>query len=164
MKSRKHVARRVLVLESCSLLHVLTPTGDLRSLQCPPYSCRNPVIPAESGGFRRNEIWQEGLLFLSFQCLIIPAEFGHSGIETGMLRGMRRNGMQRNPVVYLFSICLLIIRDMSQPSPVLLPPPPPLQRPCRRRCPQQQQRQRPQQQQQQQQERQQRQQHPQQHT
>ena len=109
----------------------------LRSLQCPPNSCRNPVIPAESGGFRRNEVWQEGLLFLSFRCLIIPAEFGHSGIETGMFRGMRRNGMQRNPVVYLFSIGLLIIRDMSQPLPFLLPPPP--QHTCRRQRPQQQQ-------------------------
>ena len=43
-----------------------------RSLQCPPNSCRNPVIPGESGGFRRNELWQEGLLFSSFQFLIIP--------------------------------------------------------------------------------------------
>ena len=94
-----------------------------RSLQCPPNSCRNPVIPAEPGGFWNNEVWQEGLLFWSFRCLIIPAEFGHSGIETGMFRGMRRNGMQRNPVVYLFSICLLIIRDMSQLSPLLPPPP-----------------------------------------
>ena len=67
-----------------------------RSLQCPPNSCRNLVIPAESSGFRRNELWQEGLLFSSFRCLIIPAEFGHSGIETGMFRGIHRNGMQRN--------------------------------------------------------------------
>ena len=50
-----------------------------RSLQCPPNSCRNLVIPAESGGFQRNDFWQEGLLFSSFRCLIIPAEFGHSG-------------------------------------------------------------------------------------
>ena len=28
-----------------------------RSLQCPPNSCRNPVIPVESGGFWRNELW-----------------------------------------------------------------------------------------------------------
>ena len=52
----------------------------MRSLQCPPNSCRNPVIPAESSGFQRNEVWQEGLLFSSFWCLIIPAEFGHSGL------------------------------------------------------------------------------------
>ena len=67
-----------------------------RSLQCPPNSCRNPVIPVESGGFQRNELWQEGLLFSSFRCLIIPVEFVHSGIETGMFRGIHRNGMQRN--------------------------------------------------------------------
>ena len=127
-------------------IHVITNLSpSMRSLQCPPNSCRNPVIPAESGGFWRNEVWQEGLLFLSFRCLIIPAEFGHSGIETGMFRGMRRNGMQRNPVVYLFSICLLIIRDTSQPSPLLLPPPPPLRRACRRQRPQQRRRQSPQQ-------------------
>ena len=103
----------------------------MRSLQCPPNSCRNPVIPAESGGLQRNEVWQEGLLFSSFWCLIIAAEFGHSGIETGIFRGMHRNGMHWNPVVYLFIICLLIIHDMSQPSPLLLPPPPP---PLRHAC------------------------------
>ena len=43
------------------------PDEDERSLQCPPNSCRNPVIPVESSGFWRNEIWQEGLLFSSFQ-------------------------------------------------------------------------------------------------
>ena len=59
----------------------------VRSLQCPPNSCRNPVIPAESIGFQRNELWQEALPFSSFQCLIILAEFGHSGIETGMFCG-----------------------------------------------------------------------------
>ena len=62
-----------------------------RSLQCPPNSCRNPVIPGESGGFRRNELWQEGLLFSSFQFLIILVEFTHSGIETGMFCGMHWN-------------------------------------------------------------------------
>ncbi|EDR16012.1 uncharacterized protein LACBIDRAFT_301592 [Laccaria bicolor S238N-H82] len=88
----------------------LTPGGkpkELRSYQCPPNSCRNPVIPADSGGFRRNEIWQGGLLFSPFWCLTIPAEFGHSGIDTGMIRGMHRNGMQRNPVLCLFVLLLL---------------------------------------------------------
>ena len=37
--------------------------GGGRSLQCPPNSCRHLVIPVESGGFQRNELWQEGLLF-----------------------------------------------------------------------------------------------------
>ncbi|EDR00827.1 uncharacterized protein LACBIDRAFT_295669 [Laccaria bicolor S238N-H82] len=69
--------------------------------KCPPNSCRNPVIPADSGGFQRNEIWQGGLLFSPFRCLTIPVEFGHSGIDTGMIRGMHRNGMQRNPVLCL---------------------------------------------------------------
>ena len=101
-----------------------------RSLQCPPNSCRNLVIPVESGGFWRNEIWQEGLVFSSFWCLIIPVEFGHSRIETRMFHRMRRNGMQQNLVVYLFSICLLIICDMSQLSPLLPPPPPPLRCTC----------------------------------
>ena len=38
-----------------------------RSLQCPPNSCQNLVIPAKSGGFWSNQVWQEGLLFSSFQ-------------------------------------------------------------------------------------------------
>jgi len=61
-----------------------------------------PLIPA---GFQWNKIWQEGLLFFFIPVPFIPAEFGHSGIETGMFHGIRRNGMQRNPVVCLF-VCL----------------------------------------------------------
>ena len=57
----------------------------LRSLQCPPNSCRNPVIPVES-----------------------------RGIETRMFCGICRNRMQQNPVVYLFSICLLIILAVTK--------------------------------------------------
>ena len=56
-----------------------------RSYQCPPYSCWIPVIPAESGGIQWSKIWQEGLLIFSFWCILNPAEFGHSGIETGMV-------------------------------------------------------------------------------
>jgi len=37
----------------------------------------------------------------------ILAEFGHSGIETGMFRGIFRNGMQWNLVVCLFVSHLL---------------------------------------------------------
>jgi len=61
-----------------------------------------PLIPA---GIRWNKIWQEGLLFFFIPVPFIPAEFGHSGIETGMFRGICRNGMQWNPVVCLF-VCL----------------------------------------------------------
>ena len=35
-----------------------------------------------SGGIRWSRIWQEGLLIFSFRCILSPAEFGHSGIET----------------------------------------------------------------------------------
>jgi len=76
-----------------------------RSYQCPPNSCRNPVILAESGGIWWNKIWQEGLLFFFIPVPFIPAEFGHSRIETGMFCGIRRNRMQWNPVVCLF-VCL----------------------------------------------------------
>ena len=80
--------------------------AETRSLQCPPNSCRNLVIRAESSGFRRNDFWQEGLLFPSFRCLIIPAEFGHSGIETGMLCGMHRNGVQRSATEFQLFVCV----------------------------------------------------------
>ncbi|EDR13081.1 uncharacterized protein LACBIDRAFT_322516 [Laccaria bicolor S238N-H82] len=111
----------------------LPACNETRSYQCPPNSCRNPVIPADSGGFRRNEIWQGGLLFSPFRCLTIPAEFGHSGIDTGMIRGMHRNGMQRNPVLCLFVLLLLPnkgnvtkqIQDNAFPPPstILFPTP-----------------------------------------
>ena len=38
-----------------------------RSLPSPCDSCRNPVIPAESGGIRRNKIWQAVLPNLPFR-------------------------------------------------------------------------------------------------
>lgn len=66
-----------------------------RSLPCPCDSYRNPVIPADSGGFRRNKIWQRVLPNLQFRWPIIPAELSHSGFETGMFH---RNGQERNPV------------------------------------------------------------------
>jgi hypothetical protein len=48
---------------------------------------------ADSGGIRWSEIWQEGLLIFSFRYILSPAEFGQSGIETGMVRGLaKRNG------------------------------------------------------------------------
>ena len=125
-------------LWTCSMAKSAFKDVCMRSLQCPPNSCTNGHS-SESGGFQRNEVWQEGLLFSSFRCLIIPAEFGHSRIETGMFCGMCRNRMQQNPVVYLFIICLLIIHDMSHPSPLLPPPPPPLQHACQCQHPQQQQ-------------------------
>jgi len=74
------------------------PPLNWRSYQCPPNSCRNPVILAESGGIQWNEIWQDGLLFFAFWCHIIPVEFVHSRIETGMFCGICRNGMQWNRI------------------------------------------------------------------
>ena len=66
----------------------------LRSYQCPTDSCRIPVIPAESGAFRRNANWQRALPILLFLLFLIPAESLHSGIDTGMFPGIHRNGMQ----------------------------------------------------------------------
>ena len=56
-----------------------------RSLSCPCDSCRNPVIPVESGGIHRNYFWQRVLPKLPFQGLFIPVEQSHSGIGTGMV-------------------------------------------------------------------------------
>ena len=59
-----------------------------------------------SGGIRWSEIWQEGLLFFSFRCILSPAEFGHSGIETRMVPGLTGTECNQNPVVCLFIVCL----------------------------------------------------------
>ena len=71
----------VVVVVACVLSWV-------RSYQCPPYSCWILVIPVESGGIQWSKIWQEGLLIFSFRCILIPVEFGHSGIETRMVPGL----------------------------------------------------------------------------
>ena len=73
----------------------------MRSLQCPPNSCRNLVIPAESGGFQRNEVWQEGLLFSLFRCLIIPAEFGHSGLTPDVLQNVQEQNATESSCLFV---------------------------------------------------------------
>ena len=65
-----------------------------RSYQCPTDSCRIPVIPVDSGGFRRNGNWQRALPILSFRLFLVPADSLRSGIDTGMFPGIHRNGMQ----------------------------------------------------------------------
>ena len=68
-----------------------------RSLLCPCYSCRNPVIPVESGGIQQNYFWQS------------PAKIAILGtIYSGGIEpfwnwdwngpGMDRNGIQWNAV------------------------------------------------------------------
>ena len=59
-----------------------------------------------SGGIQWSKVWQEGLLIFSFQCILILAEFGHSGGETRMVPGLTGTECNRNPVVCLFSVCL----------------------------------------------------------
>ena len=60
---RPHESQSVTAGSSSSLLttsHIMTlvlgPNGS--SYRCPTDSCRIPVIPVESGGIRRNQIWQ----------------------------------------------------------------------------------------------------------
>ena len=62
-----------------------------------------------SGGIWWSRIWQEGLLIFSFRCILSPAEFGHSGIETGMVPRLTGTECNRNPVVCLAFVCLAII-------------------------------------------------------
>ena len=81
----------------------------LRSYQCPPYSCWIPVILAESGRIQWSKIWQEGLLIFSFWCILIPPEFGHSGMETGMVPRLVRTECNWNPVVCLITVFLAIV-------------------------------------------------------
>ena len=80
-----------------------------RSYQCPPYSCWIPVILAESSGIQCSKIWQEGLLIFSFRSILIPAEFGHSRIETRMVPRLARMECNWNLVVCLITVCLAIV-------------------------------------------------------
>ena len=100
--------RRMILFYHMGLLEDEIPESGVfsRSYQCPPYSCWIPVIPAESGGIRWSEIWQEGLLIFSFRCILSPAEFGHSRIETGMVPGLTGTECNWNPVVCVFIVCL----------------------------------------------------------
>ena len=52
------------------------------------------IFLPDSGGFRRNKIWQRHQPNLQFRGLQIPVELFHSGIGTGMFPGIYRNGMQ----------------------------------------------------------------------
>ena len=64
---------------------------------------------SHSSGIRWSKIWQEGLLIFSFWCILILTEFGHSGIETGMVPRLARMECNRNPVVCLIAVCLAIV-------------------------------------------------------
>jgi hypothetical protein len=56
---------------------------------------------AESGGIRWSEIWQEGLLIFPFWYILSLAEFGQSGIETGMVPGLAKwNGTRMRLFVW----------------------------------------------------------------
>ena len=71
----------------------------------------------------------------------IPVEFGHSGIETGMFRGIHRNGMQWNPVVCLFVCFTPATKQTTNQTPCDVvsfchPPPPPPPLPPHQRHPQ----------------------------
>jgi len=77
---------------------------EMRSYQCPPDSCRNPLESSHSSGFWWNKIWQEGLLKFSFWLLFIAAESGHSRIETGMVCRMAGMECNQNLVVWLYHL------------------------------------------------------------
>ena len=53
-----------------SLVH---PLSSSRSYQCPPNSCRNPVIPAESSGIK---FGRKACYFFSFWCLLFQQNLG----------------------------------------------------------------------------------------
>ena len=61
-----------------------------------------------SGGIQWSRIWQEGLLIFSF-CILSPAEFGHSGIETGMVPRLTGTECNQNLVVCLITVCLAFV-------------------------------------------------------
>ena len=71
-----------------------------------------PLFLLDSGNLGRirwSRIWQEGLLIFSFRCILSPAEFGHSGIETGMVPKLTGTECNRNPVVCLITVCLAFV-------------------------------------------------------
>jgi len=95
-----------------------------RSYQCPPNSCRNPVIPAESGGIQWNEIWQDGLLFFAFWWnLGIPELRLECSTE---FTGMECNGTESGCLVNtLFGIHCLFVAHLLTNKHNVLPFPPP---------------------------------------
>ena len=102
---------------------------NLRSYQCPPNSCRNLVIPEESSGIQWNKIWQEGLLFFSFQCLLFQQNLGIPELRlecSAEFAGMECNRIQ------LFVCFTPVTKQMTNQTlcdvvSFCQPPPPPHQ-------------------------------------
>ena len=82
----------------------------------------SPLIPAGFWSFQQNPVESNVAGRPAIFVILVP---DHSTTETGMFRGLCRNGMQWNLVVYLFSIYLLIICDVTTTT-------------CPHPCPQQQ--------------------------
>jgi len=102
-----------------------------------------PLIPAGIRSFQWNPEESSGMKLGRMACYffhsIILVEFGHSGIETRMFRGIRRNGMQQNGI-WLFGnyivwhslfVCCTPVNKQTQRSSLSttnhrFPPPPSL--------------------------------------
>ena len=88
-----------------------SPTPHL-SFSSVPFNFRGLIsapIPVGFWSFRWSKIWQEGLLIFSILCILSPLEFGHSGIETGMVPGLTRTECNQNPIVCLIIVCSAIV-------------------------------------------------------
>jgi len=59
--------------KKAALWYLIRWAGYGRSYQCPPNSCRNPVIPAESGGIK---FGRKACYFFSFRCLLFQQNLG----------------------------------------------------------------------------------------
>jgi len=106
-----------------------------RSYQCPPNSCRNPVIPAESGGIK---FGRKACYFFSFRCLLFRRNLGIPELRpecSAEFAGTECNG------IWLF-VCLFVSHLLpNKPptkhrvtwSPFVTPPPPPPLPPHQRR-------------------------------
>jgi len=81
-----------------------------RSYQCPPNSCRNPVIPVESGGIK---FGRKACYFFSFRCLLFQRNLGIPELRlecSTEFTGMECNG------IWLF-VCLFVSHLLPNKPP-----------------------------------------------
>jgi len=107
-----------------------------RSYQCPPNSCRNPVIPAESSGIK---FGRKACYFFSFQCLLFRRNLGIPELRPECSTEFA--GMECNRI-WLFA-CLFVCftpvtKQTTNQTPCDMvsfchPPPPPLLPPHQQR-------------------------------
>jgi len=119
----------VFVTFMCKKALLISRSGLWRSYQCPPNSCRNPVILAESSGIK---FGRKACYFFPFQCLLFQRNLGilELRLECSVeFAGRECNGIQL--FVCLFVCFTPATKQTTNQTPCDMvsfhhPPPPPL--------------------------------------